>query len=244
MMIKAACHLHSEWSYDGTWPLPKLAAALGRRGYRVLLMTEHDRGFSSARLEEYRAACAQASSESIQVVPGIEYSDASNTIHILVWGADEFLGEALPTTELLKQVAAVGGVAVLAHPTRKAAWQQFDPQWSTCLLGIEVWNRKTDGWAPSRTATPLLAGTEMLPFVGMDFHTRRQFFPLVTELEMHAPVSESSVLECLRLRRCRASALGRPIDAFLPPGWRRSGLRAVELGRRTAALTLRKLKLG
>jgi hypothetical protein len=24
--IAAACHIHSDWSYDGKWPLPKLAA--------------------------------------------------------------------------------------------------------------------------------------------------------------------------------------------------------------------------
>ena len=242
-MIKAACHIHSDWSYDGKWPLPKLADEFGRRGYRVLLMTEHDRGFTSARLHEYFAACTEASSDKVRLVPGIEYSDVSNTIHILVWGLNTFLGEALPSADVLKQVQAAGAVAVLAHPTRKEAWKQFDPQWVPCLLGIEVWNRKTDGWAPSETAPPLMAGTPLLPFVGMDFHTQRQFFPLTTELDIQSSTTESSVLECLRSRRCRAMALGRPINAFLSRGWRNAGLRAAESGRRKAALALRKLKL-
>jgi predicted metal-dependent phosphoesterase TrpH len=242
-VIKAACHVHSDWSYDGKWPLPKLAGAFGRRGYRVLLMTEHDCGFTSARLKEYHKACADACSEEIRVVPGIEYSDASNTVHMLVWGSNTFFGEALPTAELLKQVEAAGGVAVLAHPTRKGAWKQFDPDWAPYLLGVEVWNRKTDGWAPSKTTAPLMSGTSLLPFVGMDFHTQRQFFPLATELEIQPPTTESSILECLRSRRCRATALGRPIDEFLPQGWRRSGLRAIEFGRSTTALTLKKLKM-
>ncbi|MGA2870801.1 MAG: hypothetical protein ABSF34_16765 [Verrucomicrobiota bacterium] len=243
-MVKAACHIHSDWSYDGKWSLPKLAGEFGQRGYRVLLMTEHDRGFTAARLNEYRAACAEASSAAVRVVPGIEYSDASNTLHILVWGLDSFLGEALPTGELLKQVKSAGGIAVLAHPSRKEAWKQFDPQWASYLLGIEVWNRKTDGWAPGKDAGPLMAGTSLLPFVGMDFHTPRQFFPLATELDIEPAITESSVLECLNSRRCRAMALNRPVTTFLPQGWRRSGLRAVESGRRTAALALRKLKLG
>ena len=54
-------------------------------------------------------ACAEASSEAIRVVPGIEYSDASNTIHILVWGSKTFFGEALPPAELLQQVRVCRG---------------------------------------------------------------------------------------------------------------------------------------
>ena len=242
-MIKAACHIHSEWSYDGKWSLPKLAAEFGRRGYRVLLMTEHDRGFTQARLLEYREACAQASSETVLIVPGIEYSDADNTVHTLVWGLVSFLGEALPTMELLKRVEAAKGAAVFAHPSRKEAWKKFDTEWSSKLLGVEIWNRKADGWAPSRAAAPLIKGTSLLPFVGMDFHTQRQFFPLATELEIQSPITETSVLECLKSRRCRATALSMSLDEFALQGWRRCGLQAAEYGRRAATLAFRKLKL-
>jgi hypothetical protein len=243
-MIKAACHVHSEWSYDGKWPLAKLAAEFGRRGYQVLLTTEHDRGFTQATLIEYRKACAQASNEHVLIVPGIEYSDADNTIHILVWGPIPFFGEALPTTELLDKVAAARGIAVFAHPSRKEAWKKFDSQWSSNLTGVEIWNRKTDGWAPSKATATLLQQTSLLPFVGMDFHTQRQFFPLATELAIHAPVTETSVLECLKLRRCRSTALSRSLEEFLPQGWRRAGVQAAEYGRRAAARTLRKLTSG
>jgi hypothetical protein len=242
-VIKAACHIHSEWSYDGKWSLPKLAAEFGRRGYRVLLMTEHDRGFTEARLLEYREACAQASTKELLIIPGLEYSDADNIVHILTWGLVHFLAEALPTFELLQRVEAAEGVAVFAHPSRKEAWKKFDPQWSSKLLGVEIWNRKTDGWAPSQTAVPLIQGTSLLPFVGMDFHTQRQFFPLATQLEIQSPITETSVLECLKSRRCRATAWSMSLDEFLPQGWRRSGLRAAEYSRRAAALAFRKLKL-
>ena len=157
MEVFAACHVHSQWSYDGSWSLDALSARFSLRGYRLLMMTEHDRGFTADRLKQYREACSQASSNKILVMPGIEYSDATNRVHVLVWGPVPFLGEGLPTSEMLEAVHAANGLAVLAHPSRREAWKSFEPSWADRLLGIEVWNRKYDGWAPSQTAPALLA---------------------------------------------------------------------------------------
>ena len=129
MQILAACHVHSSWSYDGSWSLKDLAARFAARGCRVLMMTEHDRGFTASRYEQYREACAHATSSEILVLPGIEYSDRDNRIHVLAWGSGTFLGEGLPTGEMLEAVRATEGVAVFAHPGRKAAWKFFEPQW-------------------------------------------------------------------------------------------------------------------
>src|SRR5262245_42830319 len=125
--VAAACHVHSSWSYDGSWSLEALASAFFERGYRILMITEHDRGFTESRRLEHREACAHASSEDIMLLPGIEYSDSTNTVHVLVWGHVPFLGEGLPTDALLKSVKASNGVAVLAHPSRRDAWKVFDP---------------------------------------------------------------------------------------------------------------------
>jgi len=208
MEVLAACHVHSKWSYDGSWSLEELSAEFGRRGYRVLMMTEHDRGFTAGRLEQYREACAQASSKKILVMPGVEYSDAANRVHVLVWGPVPFLGEGLPTTEMLEGMKAANGLAVLAHPSRRDAWEFFERSWSDRFLGIEVWNRKYDGWAPSQTAPALVQKAEAIPFVGLDFHTQHQFFPLGMILNLHGEVSEEAVLDSLRSRRCNARAFG------------------------------------
>jgi hypothetical protein len=172
MKASAACHVHSDWSYDGSWPIDKLAAEFARRGYDVLLMTEHDKGFSQAKLDDYRAACRSASNPEMLVVPGIEYSDATNTVHILTWGDIPFLGESTPTSTVLDGVTQARGVSVFAHPRRRNAWRQYDPSWSAKLLGVEVWNRKTDGWRPSDKGVALV-GTS-IPFVSLDFHERIQ----------------------------------------------------------------------
>jgi hypothetical protein len=146
------------------------------------------------------------------VVPGIEYSDAENRVHVLVWGSILFLGENLPTSEILDKAQAAGGVAVLAHPSRKEVWKSFDSYWADRLLGIETWNRKYDGWAPSQTAPALIKKAGAIPFVGLDFHTQRQTFPLTMALELEGTVTEESVLHCLRARRCRAHVFGRPVN--------------------------------
>jgi hypothetical protein len=211
MDVLAACHVHSVWSYDGSWQLKDLGEAFRRRGYRVLMMTEHDRGFTAERWSEYRAACAEASSDEVLVVPGMEYSDAENRVHVLVWGNIPFLGEGLPTSEMLAGMRAAGGLAVLAHPSRRDAWKSFQPSWADALLGVELWNRKYDGWGPSKTAPQLLETTGAVQFVGLDFHTDRQFFPLGMALHIQKEVSEESVLDSLRQRQCKPRAFDLPV---------------------------------
>lgn len=239
MEVLAVCHVHSGWSYDGSWSLKALSAKFSQRGCRVLMMTEHDRGFTAGRLDEYRRACAEASSDKILVVPGIEYSDAANRVHVLAWGPVPFLGEGVPTSEMLEAVKAAHGVAVLAHPSRKNAWQCFTPQWADRLLGIEVWNRKYDGWAPSETAPTLMSQADAIPFVGLDFHTQRQSFPLAMALDMETRITEDTVLDCLRARRCAARAFGAPLGRDLL-GKALPALRMAERSRRTAASIARK----
>ena len=216
MGIFAVSHVHSVWSYDGKWKLDELVREFSGRGYQVLLMTEHDRGFTQSRWTEYIGACREVSSEKMLVIPGIEYSDPDNIVHVLTWGDVPFLGENLPTRSMLEGLREAGGVAVLAHPSRRKAWQRFDAAWSEYLTGIEVWNRKTDGWRPSPDAPALLASSGCAPFVGMDFHDRSQLFPLAMVLDCPMPLSSRVVLDCLRSRRCEP----RAFDVALRPGVR------------------------
>jgi predicted metal-dependent phosphoesterase TrpH len=213
--VLAACHVHSNLSYDGSFTLEALSEKFSGAGYRVLMMTEHDRGFTPERLCQLRQLCDAASTKNLLVIPGIEYSDASNRVHILVWGEVPFLGENLPTKETLNKVKEAGGVAVLAHPFRKNAWQCFEPSWGEALAGIEVWNRKYDGFAPNRIAQELRQSVGAIPFVGLDFHTQRQFFPLGMAMEIDSTITEQSVLDCIRARRVSPRVLGFEVDGRL-----------------------------
>jgi len=240
-MVAAACHIHSEWSYDAKWSLRDLAAEFSRRGYRVLLIAEHDRNFSELRFQQHRTACADASSGDLLVVPGIEYSDPSNVTHVVTWGMASFLGEGLPTGQLLAEVKANNAVSVLAHPARRKAWLNYDRSWNSFLTGIEIWNRKYDGWAPSPVAAALLSGTDIVPFASLDFHERKQLFPLSMQLDISGPITEESVVSCIRARRCHAMAFSQPVEKFLT-GWQRFGLPPLEKMRRTAASVYREIK--
>jgi predicted metal-dependent phosphoesterase TrpH len=240
--VLAACHIHSDLSYDGSVTLEALSDKFSNAGYRVLMMTEHDRGFSSERLRQLRQRCAAVSTKDLLVVPGIEYSDAANQVHILTWGDVPFLGENLPTTETLRKVKEAGGLAVFAHPFRRNAWQRFKPSWGEALAGIEVWNRKYDGFAPNRIAQELQQRVGAIPFVGLDFHTQKQFFPLAMAMEIDSAVTEESVLECIRARRLNPRVFGFEVEGQLV----RHALPllgVVEASRKKAASASKKLKL-
>lgn len=238
--VRVAAHVHSDWSYDGSWTLDALAAEFGRRGYDAVLMAEHDRGFDAERWDAFCAACAAASTSRLLVVPGIEYSDADNVVHVPVWGELPFLGEGLCTPELLDRVDAHGGVAILAHPARRDALHAIDPACLDRFTGIELWNRKYDGYAPSRAATELLrSGPDAVAMVGLDFHTRRQFHPLAMVMDLEDGVTEAGIVNAIRQRKAKATAFRVPALA-LTRGAAWPAIREVERARRGAARRLRR----
>ena len=207
--IRVAPHVHSEWSYDAEWPLPELVAAFRERKYDAVLTAEHDRGFDDSRWDAYREACAAASTDELVVVPGMEYEDAESLVHVPVWGEGiPFLGAARPTAELLRDAKAGGAFTVFAHPARRNASAAFDSGWTPLLDAIEVWNRHYDGIAPYPGGRALAAEQSLRPFVALDFHTRRQFFPLAMVLEVEEPVTTATVVEALRAGRFRTEAFG------------------------------------
>jgi hypothetical protein len=206
--LRVACHVHSDWSYDGKWRLPSIARLFGSLGYDAVLMAEHDRGFSEDRWQAYREACTAASARGALLVPGMEYSDASNVVHLPVWGAEPFLGEGLSPGDLLPQVAELGASSVFAHPARRNAAEEFDPAWARHLVGVEWWNRKYDGYAPGPETGRALASPTVVPFASMDFHSSRQLAPLAMVLESEQGLSVEGVFGALSARRCRAEVLG------------------------------------
>jgi hypothetical protein len=240
--LRVAAHVHSTWSYDGEWELEDLARAFARRGYDAVLMCEHDRTFDDLRWERFQSACAAASAAGALLVPGIEYSDPGNRVHVPVWGAERFLGADRPTGELLREARACGAVAVLAHPQRRDAWRILEPARLELAHGVEIWNRKVDGWAPGPVGLELATGHDLWPFVGLDFHSARQFFPLAMVAPFDGPLSVQAVLGVLRAGDLQPTAFGRHAGSFCG-GQGLTALRASERVRRPLARAYRRARV-
>jgi len=247
--VRVAAHVHSEWSDDASWPLNRIAATFARLRYSVVLMSEHSRGFTAAKWKEYIEACDAASNDRVTLVPGIEYGDEDDVVHIPVWGEVPFFGEAPHISALLAEVSEVDGTAVWAHPWRREAWRRFDPAWQPHLAAIEVWNRKYDGIAPNRHSVALSRRHGTRAFAALDFHTRRQLFPLSLALRLddeasrrtdapRAPIPAETVYAALQAGRYASRAFGLPLEP-LTAGLPGAVLRSLESGRRRAARLIR-----
>jgi hypothetical protein len=241
-VLRAAAHVHSEWSDDAAWTLDAIARAFRRRRYDVVLMCEHSRGWTEERYRAYLDACAAASRDGMLLVPGIEYNDEDNVVHVPVWGDVPFLGETPDIGELLGKASAADGVSVLAHPWRREAWRRFDPAWTQHLTAVEIWNRKYDGWAPNGHAVELARRERLGEFVSLDFHTRRQFFPLAMALTVPdgAAVSRDNVYSALRAGAFEPLAFSRSALRLARGGPLRV-LEASERMRKVAARQLRRI---
>jgi len=239
---RVAAHVHSSWSYDAEWSLSDIAHAFRRRRYDVVLMSEHDRSFDQQRWADYQQACADASTDGILLVPGIEYEDADSVVHTPVWGDGvPFLGAARPTLELLQSARARGAVAVLAHPWRRNAISRYQPQWASLLSAVEVWNRKYDGVAPHRDGYLFADREGLRTFVSLDFHTRRQFFPLAMSVSLDARPTTASLVEAIRSGSCQPEFLGMSALRFTR-GLEGVTLRALETCRRGVRGPIRRLQ--
>lgn len=215
--LRVVMHAHSNWSYDGHHSLASIARLYGRLGAHVVMMTEHDTGFDPDRFEDYRLECAEASTPDCLIVPGIEYSSPDNDIHILTWGMTSFRGEHRPVDMILEDTRAQGGVAILAHPVRRRAWEKIDPSWFDLLSGIELWNRKSDGISWGSEALELLRQSGLPAYVGHDFHRRRQLWPLYQKFTILDRPETSEAAETLLsglIARGESApcAFGRPLD--------------------------------
>ena len=207
--IRAAAHVHSSWSYDGRWSLSQIALTFRRLGYDAVLLAEHDRGFDAERWSAYRRGCADVSTESMLLVPGIEYSDPSNSVHVPVWGDVPFLGAGIETGELLSRSEEAGAAAIIAHIGRREVWRILQDEWLNRVVGVELWNRKYDGYAPNQPAARLLQErSDLLPFVSLDFHTARQLHPLAMILELTSEPGEAQVLDAIQRGRVSPIAFG------------------------------------
>lgn len=103
---------------------------------------------------------------------------------------------------------------MFAHPWRRQAISRYHSEWTPLLTGVEIWNRKYDGVGPRLEAVALAERESLAGFVGLDFHTRRQVFPLAMSVPLEGVPSPASLLAASRDHSCRPELLGFPALQF------------------------------
>ena len=240
---RVAVHVHSDWSYDGSWTLAapggrvRAAAATTRS-----LMSEHDRRFDEARWQEYQAACAAASTPRDAARPWNRVQRRRQRRPRPCLGRAPVPGRRSPDHPTAGRGRAHGGIAVFAHPARRDACRTIDPACLGRFTGIEIWNRKYDGYAPSRGAAELLTRQpRAVATVGLDFHTAKQFHPLAMAMDLADGPSAAGIVDAIRQRRAQAMAFRVPA-LTLTRGVAWPAIREVERARREAARRVRRAR--
>jgi hypothetical protein len=109
------------------------------------------------------------------------------------------------------------------------------------LNAIEIWNRKYDGIAPSRQLRQFAVQQSIDPFVSLDFHTKRQFFPLAMSVTLSKEPSVISIVNAIRDGDFRPEFFGMSALRFTR-GIEGTALRSLEKFRRVVRRPLRVLQ--
>jgi hypothetical protein len=108
------------------------------------------------------------------------------------------------------------------------------------LSGVEIWNRKYDGVAPLLDAHLLATRDGLSPLVSLDFHNRRQFYPLALTL-IDGGGSRAAIVRALRAGAHRPEFAGVSALRFTSgPGG--AAVRSLERARKRLRRPLRRLE--
>ena len=197
-MLKGVLHCHSTYS-DGEFTLAELRDTYVLAGCRFACVSDHADSFDAETLARYRHECERRSDAAFRFIAGLEYT-CRNRMHVLGYGTTAIIPSIDPE-EVIREIRAAGGVAVIAHPRDDAfAWIET---FATLPDGIETWNSKYDGRYAPRPGTFALLGRlqarrpEMTAFYGQDLHWRTQYRALFTAVACETPKRES-VIEALK----------------------------------------------
>ncbi len=148
------------------------------------------------------------------------------------WRRRKFWARWLPVKRLpLWRIPAVGRLGVPSNPHVGS-----EPLWE---LNFAESKDRWIGTEPGRSSH--YSREQARPFVGLDFHEPRQFFPLATVFDVEPPLSEAAVLASMKALRCRSEVFGQPLPQFLN-GMTAKSLRTAEFFRRRAAPMYRKIR--
>jgi len=194
-MTRVLAHAHTNWSHDSSLTIADWVDIAGERQCGAVLLTEHEEtGWTAERYRDYVEACAEASTRTVQIVPGIELNHEG--FHVLCYGLQHFASRPSSLSDLGRWVNDQGCWLCLAHPG-KYGWK-YPQDLLNAVQAVEVWNSKWiyDGPLGPHPATMALAlGKQWL--VGQDAHKRAHLSNLYLE------TASDQILPDLRAGRYR-----------------------------------------
>ncbi len=176
--LKGALHIHSSISYDGIMSVEELSFFFRKKKFDFVLITEHSQDVSKAVMNKLIDKCKRSSSSGFLMIPGLEFS-CRDGLHILGLGISK-ISESDDPLEVLHHIRQQGGVAVLAHPTKKN--YSLDRIWIKELDGVEIWNSAYDGkFLPQAKPMKMFKklaeqNPGLKPFAGMDLHQEKNYY--------------------------------------------------------------------
>lgn len=188
MRLRGVAHVHSTYSYDGCHPLAELVAFFRGRGLDFALLSEHVRTLDARAVTAIVAECRALSDDRFLVVPGLEYEATPDFVHVLAYNVQTATG-ARDVPTIARTVREAGGLAVLAHPHYRRAFEHVPGAALGLLNGWEVWNGKADGrFAPDadnvrRHAAVRVAHPGLRAFGGVDLHRLESYADITLEVE-------------------------------------------------------------
>ena len=193
--VRGIVHVHSLYSYDGKHSLSEIAREARGAGLSFVCIAEHSDTLDSARVGDLVAECASLTSPDFVIVPGIEFT-CHGGLHLLGFGVRSYDSSRDPMA-LSRFIRREGGVAVLAHPFRKA--YDIPTGFLDSIDGIEVWNGSYDGsLVPNSRALDLYVrarrtNPRLVACVGNDLHRLVNIRKLALEMRLETLGAEAIV---------------------------------------------------
>ncbi len=197
--LRGAPHVHSSVSYDGTMSIEEICSFFRRKKFDFVLIAEHSENISNGVMTKLIDECKRFSSSEFLIIPGLEFR-CRDDLHILGFGVSKIF-ECDDPSKVIDHIRRQGGVAILAHPTKKN--YALDRVWIEKLDGAEIWNLAYDGkFLPQAESIRMhrkLAehNPGLKPFAGMDLHQKKDYYDIVLKIEGQN-LSQNQILKNLK----------------------------------------------
>lgn len=209
--MRGVAHVHSTYSFDGRLRLPELAQFLAERGMDFALLSEHVESLQPETLREFFHQCQECSNDAILLIPGVEIDG----LNALLFGIRHCPEQWMDWEDLARQLISAGALTAVSHPCRIV--KPVPALIRRHAEAVEVWNSRYDGKMALRLSSVRYWRSLMTqekralrPMCGIDFHDRRDYCPLMLEVQC-AERDSSAILASLRAGQYRMVHGGRPV---------------------------------